>query len=214
MRRRWPLYVVTCLLVAELLSLGVGGTFASYTSETNNPSSNVATGTLTLATTSNSVTCNSYTAADNSNSGCGAMTIATGPFYPGQTGTASITVKNSGSLPGKLSVFSLAGCTTSTVLCGEVEFYVQVTTSGGTTCYYPTVSTGNCSFSSTGTMANFANNTYYDSADALSLGSIAAVTSDTVQLGFYLPTFSSPSTGNQYQGLNAKMDLSWFLSQG
>lgn len=209
------MFLIAALLLAELLSLGVGGTFASYTSETNNPGTSVGTGTLTLSTTNNSVTCNSYTAADNNNTGCGSLNLS-GLLYPGQSVTASVSVKNSGSLPGNLSTFSLAGCSPA-LLCSEAQFFLEQTNSSGGSpnCIYPTPTSGSpCAFSSTATLADFANNTYYDSADALSLGSIAAVTTDYFVLGFYLPTFSSSSVGNPYQGTSTTLDLSWFMSQG
>lgn len=212
--RRWPFYLVAGLILAELASFGIGGTFASYTSQVNNPASSLGTGTLTLSTTSGTATCSSYTAPDNADSSCGSMTLSpAGPFFPGQTSTVSVTVENTGSLPGALSAFSLLGCSSLT-LCGEVELYVEETNAAGTpiACYYPSAGTS-CSFSSTGTMNDFANNTYYDSFDALSFGSVGAVTKRYFVFGFYLPTFSSPAVGNQYQGLSAEMDLSWYLSQ-
>jgi hypothetical protein len=213
--RRWPYFVILALLLAELLSLGVGGTFASYTAETNNPGTSLGTGTLTLATTNNSVTCNSYTASDNSNTGCGSLTLS-GQLYPGQSVTTAITVKNTGSLPGALSTFSLSGCSPA-LLCGEAQFFLEETNSSGGSpnCYYPTPTTGvPCAFSSSDTLSDFANNTYYDSADALALGTVPAVTTEYFVLGFYLPTFSSATVGNQYQATSTTLDLSWFMSQG
>ncbi|MHB1988042.1 MAG: hypothetical protein ACYCSF_08660 [Acidimicrobiales bacterium] len=227
--RRWLGAIMSLLLLVELLALGVRGTYASYNSETNNPGNSIASGTLSLSTTTSSTTCESWggsvgTPSANVNPNCGTLAVTGGPFYPGQSTTVSVQVRNAGSLAaGDLSMFAATPCSPSPGICDAVEFYVEETNSAGTpiACYYPVASSGACSFDSfsspgaPGTLTDFTNVEYYDSADRLLLtGGLAATTTRYFVLGFKLPTFTSASVGNQYQATTATTDLTWYLDQG
>lgn len=225
--RHWSKIALVLLLLAELLALGVKGTFASYNSEVNNPGSTAATGTLTLSTTNNSVTCESYggsvgTPSGDDNSNCGTLTITGGPFYPGQSTTTTVQVENSGSLAGTLWLYAANSCTPyEPGICDAIEFYVEEVSSSGTaiSCYYPSTGTS-CAFDTfsspagAGTLTDFTYNDYYDQPDALSLGSIGAATTRYFKFGFELPAFTNTTVGNAYQGQTATFDLTWYLNQG
>lgn len=219
LRLNWAL-LVSLLVVVELLAIGARGTLASDSSQTENSGNTASAGTLTLETTSGSTICQSSggnvgTAFANHNTSCGTITITTTPLYPGQSATTSIRIENSGSVnAGELSVYA-PKCTptTGTSLCTALEFYIQQTTANA--CYYP-VTTTTCSFASytqggTGTLASFRGR--YGATSRLILrGGLAALSSRTFTLGFELPSFANPSAGNPYQGLTAKLTLTWYLT--
>jgi hypothetical protein len=97
---------------------GNGGTFSSFSADTTNASSNIASGTLTMSNTVNSqaTACFSYNGAANVNSGCSALFSLTGAapqsaagnLPPGSYGSvASVKVENTGSIDAtKLQVYA------------------------------------------------------------------------------------------------------------
>lgn len=93
--------VLTLLMVAGALALAGGGTFASFSAQTTNPGSSLASGTLTLSdTVGEGTACLSMEAksANNFNASC-AKALSLSNVAPGVFGgVAKITVKNSGSL--------------------------------------------------------------------------------------------------------------------
>lgn len=232
--RRRHLFVV--VIAAELLAIGIRGTYASYTAQTTNSASTVATGTLALSTTAGTVTCASSsgtTALDNVNSGCGTLSIPAGPWYPGQSTSVSVKVTNTGSLgAGDLSLY-MPTCTPSIFttanfvpsLCGGVAFTVEELNASGSpiACFYPATAAAACTseptdYTSTyqipgpGTLTYF----YYDypNVDArLPLGALAGGQSRTFLLGFTVIPASTPSIGNYYQGQTGTIGLTFHLDQ-
>lgn len=105
-------WLVGALFLGVLAYSGAGGTFSSFTAETNNPGSGIASGTLTLSEAVNQGSaCYSYSgtnASGNTNSNCGAL-LTLANLEPGQWSisgqTSSIVVDNTGSLPA--STFAL-----------------------------------------------------------------------------------------------------------
>lgn len=217
-RRRVFASLATLTLVGELLAFGVHGTFASYNSSLTNLGSNASAGTLTLSTMANSPTgtmCLSSGSATNSNTGCGAITLSGGPFRPGTTATVKLRIVNSGSLnAGDLSVWAPKTCSGTTTICTVLELTIQETTSTGANikCFYPTTNTA-CVATSGKDLASF-RTTHRTQATKLTLtGGLNALTSRFFTVGVTLPTFSSPATGNVYQGKTAKFSIQWYLNE-
>jgi hypothetical protein len=108
-------FLILAMLTALIAYVMGGSTFATFSAETGNPASTVASGTLTMSDTVNAGTvCNSYGAAsqDNYNEACDAILALTNQApgvtdttgtYPG--GYAMVTIKNTGSIDA--SLFSL-----------------------------------------------------------------------------------------------------------
>lgn len=95
--------LVLCMLVGAVSSFGGLGSFASFSAETTNPGSGIASGTLTMSNTVNGGTaCLSYGAgsANNVNPACSTMITLTNaaPGVPSASQTAIVTVKNTGSI--------------------------------------------------------------------------------------------------------------------
>lgn len=103
--RRMKVLLVAALFVGALAYSGANGSFSSFNAEVNNPSSSLASGTLTLNETTGGVnTCYSWQGAnssDNTNSNCGAL-FSLSNVEPGQWSssgnTTSVSIENSGSL--------------------------------------------------------------------------------------------------------------------
>ncbi|MGH8979782.1 MAG: hypothetical protein ACRDWE_02000 [Acidimicrobiales bacterium] len=213
--------LVSFFLIGELVAVGVRGTMALDVSQLTNNQNAAFAGTLTLVTTTGTTTCQSAggavgTPASNHNTSCGSITLTAGPLYPGQSATATIRIENNGSLKaGELSVY-VPNCTPTTgpSLCTALELEIQQSTP--TACYFPSKTTS-CSFDSysspggAGTLSAF--RTRYKVTTRLILtGGLDALSSRTITVGFALPSFSNPTSGNTYQGLSAKVTLTWYLT--
>lgn len=234
--RRRGRTLLSLVVVAELLTIGVHGTLASLTSGTANPGSTVSAGTLTLSTTAGATTCQSWTgstAQNNINTTCTALPIGAGPWYPGQQATVTVAVKNTGSLgAGDLSLY-MPTCTPSQLttpgnvasFCDGVAFTIEEVTSANAAiaCFTPTVAVGACTPSPSnytssaqvggpGTLTYFA---YYhaNSANRVALGTLAAGATRYFQLGFQVITASSPSIGNYYQNVTGTIGITWHLDE-
>lgn len=107
--RRW-LYLV---LAAGLIALGAGGgTFATFNAQTTNPGNSFATGNLYLADNTSSTTCFSYNGSNNQNTNgtnCAAVLTATNQKPGSNYDSDSVTLTNTGTLPGTLTVYE-NGC--------------------------------------------------------------------------------------------------------
>jgi hypothetical protein len=115
-------FLILAMLTALMAYVMGGSTFATFSAETGNPGTTVASGTLTMSDTVNSGTvCNSYgnginsnavTSADNYNANCAAILALTNQA-PGVTNTtgsylggyAQVVIANTGSI--NASLFSL-----------------------------------------------------------------------------------------------------------
>lgn len=107
-RKRFDLtkkVLMLAILVGLIAYVAGGSTFATFTAETANPGSSIASGTLTLSDQVNSGTvCNSYgaTSNDNANAACSAILTLTN-MAPGVTGgQAKLTIANTGSIDASL----------------------------------------------------------------------------------------------------------------
>ena len=318
-RRRSPFRDVKRILISLVVvgatgSLATAGTWATLSSKTTNPGSTIASGTMTLSvnttptggTASSCLSASGSSASNDVNSNCGSFLAGLGPFFPGQSATAKVTIQNTGSYPpgyaggtlstaasgtvtslslssltspvssgDKLIVFNATNTTTcvtsashassaTTVSlsvdsctmpvtyaigskvtdesegtfeaymssctlqseagapsgtgfatgnpCSQIEFTLQETTSNGTnlTCWY---GGSGCAFSATDTLTNFLNN-YPDSAPGDPLvftGGLGAGATRYFTLGFQLPTFSSTTTGNLYEGVQGVISFTWHI---
>lgn len=143
MKHRRSLYV---LLSAGLLALAAGGgTFASFTAETDNPGNTFATGSLLMSNLPSAGTvCFSVNGVDNANPGCSTLVNVTGE-EPGQGGTivtASVTLGDTGTIDaGTFTLLPPASndCTSSQVtnltfnsgnLCDDTVMFVEETAQG------------------------------------------------------------------------------------
>ncbi|MDA8297394.1 MAG: hypothetical protein M0004_12550 [Actinomycetota bacterium] len=233
-RHRVKVALLALIVVGELATIGVRGTFALMVSQTQNSSSAAAAGTMTLSTSSGSTTCRSWTGsgtpAANDNPGCGTL-LSVGPYYPGQSSRIDVAVTNNGSLPSNLYLDSPPdangnNCTPSLPgICDAVELTVQETASNYTTpitCFYPE-SSGTCSFAPfappsggscpLGSLTDFTVCQYSGGGAMMPLNQIAPGATRYFVLSFGLPTFTTPSTANQYQGETATFSLGWLLDQ-
>lgn len=235
---RLKVVLLSLLVIGELATVGVRGTFAAYNARTANAGNLAAAGTLTLAMQAGSSTCDSWTSGtgssyQNTNSNCGTLPVTSTAQYPGQTTTVDLAIENSGSEPGTLSVYApyVAPCSPALPgICDATEFSLQETASNYTTpvaCYYPSPGTS-CAFAdysnpdsahycpTTGTLTDFTYCTYYvggPGGQGLSLGTESGDTTRYFVLSFKLPYFSSPSVGNSYQGETATFSLTFELDE-
>jgi hypothetical protein len=111
------LALLLVMLAGFATYFGNGGTFSSFSADTTNASSNIASGTLTMSNTVNSqvTACFSYNGVANVNSACSALfsltgvapQSAAGNLPPGSYGSvASVKVENTGSIDAtKLQIY-------------------------------------------------------------------------------------------------------------
>ena len=201
------------------------GTFALLTSQEANRGGSISSGTLTMNNTVNAgTTCFSYTGAGTSgnvNPACLALFSSASQNYPGTPATATVTIKNSGSLPASDLGLYMASCTVAATpgaptpgggdpcAVGGAQFYVLETDSVGnpTYCWYPDDAAGACSFIAD-TLNTFAGN-LNTIANALDLGAgpVAGATR-YFKIGMQLPTNAS----NTLQGEEALFALTWHMT--
>ena len=109
------------MVIGAVAYFGGGGTFASFSAETTNPGSAIASGTLTMSDTVTSVgTCASTNAPTsnnfNSSTACPQMLNLTNiaPGVPSPTGSAEVTIQNTGSIDAS-KLFLYAGSVQSSL---------------------------------------------------------------------------------------------------
>ena len=213
--------------VTGAAALTTAGTFATFSAQVTNPGNTFEQGTLVLSNTvgagSSCLSTGAGTSTDtNANSSCDALFNLT-LRKPGDSSTATLTLKNAGSLDASALKSFASSCTDSNATgetysgtgspCSKVQLYVQRYSDAGFTtpsaCLYGGASGATCDFSdATKTLGSFA--TTYPSAGAgLSLGSLSAGSSMYLKVGVKLPS----TADNTVQGRKASIDLTWTLDQ-
>lgn len=214
--------ITVAVLVGALAILGAGS-FATFTAQTDNPSNTFASGTLVLGNTKTGGTeCLSTGGGStdtNVNANCDQLFNLT-VKKPGDSGSATLTIKNEGSLAATaLKVFSTA-CTPSNASgesyhgtgdpCSAIQVTVQQYSDSAFTtpsaCLYGHATGATCDFTdTTKTLSAFVSATG-SSAGGVSIGSLAAGASDYFKVSVQLPS----SAGNSLQGRQAVVDFDWF----
>lgn len=214
-------------VITAVGALGGLGAFASFTAQTRNPGNVFANGTLVLSNTKTGGTsCLSTgggTTDVNVNNVCDQLLNLT-VRKPGDSGTATLTIKNEGSVAASaLRVFE-AACTNSDALaesfhgtgnpCSQVQLYIQQYSDAlfatPSACLYGGATGVTCDFSDTTKTLSAFTGSYNTSSNGLAIGSgLAAGASDYFKIGVMLPS----SSDNTYQGRQATFDLTWFAVQ-
>lgn len=219
-RRTTPLLWGGAAVSALALVLGVNGTLSSWTSAVIGNSHNsvasttavalVETGTSssgapvtcdTASTTTNSVTCsdiNKYGGVSGGTAELGSSTDNITALAPGQSRTATVTLKNDGTGTGTLSL--------STGSCGHA---VNDVTGGDTTAGYDLCSKITVSVACTGDVTVTATTpATLDTFSGASIGSLAPTQSTTCTFTVALPS----STPSGYSNQLASQALTWTLA--
>jgi hypothetical protein len=186
-RRPWRvLGALACLLVAVGLAVGSG---ANYSSASANPANTFSSGTLT-----------------QSNSKDGAAILTASNMKPGDSANGSVTITNTGSLPGTFSLAksNLTDPVTGTggvKLSDQLDLKVEDTTGSPSTP--PVVYSGK--LSAMGTVA-----LDYDPSTAGTQDQFAATNgARTYKFTVTLPS----STTNGYQGTSTSVEYDWAAAQ-
>lgn len=212
------------MLVGAFGFVTVPKVWALFTAETSNMSVTAGSGTFTMDLTVNDGSdCFSYSSGaggDNVNSTCSTLRTdtAANELYPGDSATATVAVKNAGSVAATdLRVFMPGGCTfqkTASAAAGNGGnpcstggwmLYIQETTSG-TKCWYPVVQNSACPFNAD-TLSAFATRTTATSGLSLGSGPSAQATR-TFVIGVQVPS----TAANTLQGEAAVFALAWHMT--
>lgn len=238
MRRSLSRHARTKTLLALLLtvgaigSIGVSGTYAVLSGEETNAGSTIASGTLTLDNKVNGGTaCSSFGSgsSNNVNGGCTALVPSTPLRYPGDTVTAQVEIKDTGSLGASALSLFMPTCTASVSSGGTafanggnpcasitenavgvgLQLTVQETSSAWTPtkCWYPVQAAGTCT-ASPNSLGIFAS-AFTSTSLSLNLSpGPAAGASRYFTIGVTLPTNASDTL----QAEQASFDLTWQAS--
>lgn len=123
-RRRGPLRIAVTALALGIATAGmIAGSFAAWTAQTSNPGNSVTSGTLTMSNDKNAT---SVFAATN--------------VRPGDTGSSTVVVQNTGSVP--MSVKLTQDTLSSSGI--EASLGLKVYDSTRDWCYWPTNASGTC----------------------------------------------------------------------
>jgi len=236
--RRLKLTLAALIALGGASFLGVSGTLAIFTAQETNAGNTVTAGSLLLTNTIGATSCssNGSGSSGNVNSACTALMTSGTLEYPGQSATASITLSDTGTLPGTALSVYMPTCTSTTspsagthagggAACTAItdsgtadglQFVIQETNSGGTAtqCWYPVNATGTCSAASSyatsvlNSFGNFAQN-LNSTAHVLSLG--AGPTTATPRY-FQVSVLTPTNASNSLQGEEALFGLTWHLT--
>lgn len=211
--------------VGVAVGLAGAGTFATFSAQSTNPGNTFATGTIVLSNTANSGTACLSTAGattdTNSNGSCDTLFNLT-VKKPGDSGDATIAVRNAGSLAASTFNLFSSACTAANATgenyngtgnpCSSVQVYVQEFSDSAFTtassCKYGGGTATACAFDSTKTLADFVTS-HGSSSTGASLGSLAAGATKYYKIGVQLPS----SAGNTLQGRSASLGFNWYATQ-
>lgn len=217
--------VLSALVVLDVLA-GIGvGTFATFTAEAKNPGNLFADGTLVLSNKVGSGTaCLSTgggTTDTNANSCSPLFNLST--RKPGDSGAATLTIKNEGTISASvLKVFTTA-CTNSNAVgerfhgtglpCSAIDLTIQEYSNPGfsmpRSCWYGGGTATTCAFDNTKTLAAF-QSTHNSPSNGLSTGSgLVAGAARYIKVSVQLPSTADDS----YQGRQATADFTWYAAQ-
>ena len=223
-RRRVTL---TVALVVGLLVATVGATLASFSAETKNPTNDIATGTLVLSDTkTGGSTCLSTGGGNtdsNVNSSCDSL-FSLGTKMPGDTGSATLTIKNEGSLAASAFKLFTSACADMDAslesyhgtgsLCGITQFDIQQYSDSGfttpSTCIYGGGTATTCDWSDASKTLDAFTTAHTGSGNAVTIGSgLAAGGSAYFKISFKILS----TADNTVQGVQAAADLTWHIDQ-
>jgi len=221
--------LASLMVVGSLTFFTVHGVFAAFNSETQDNTSKIASGTLTMSNTvATGTACVSNTAAsqDNSNTDCTALFTASSLHYPGDSATVHLTIANTGSAAASDLAFWSSGCSTGQStgataagvsyggdLCsvGGLELYVQETNSSWTplaSCAFPASASAACSTSFVAnTMRTFSVN--HTTSAPVDLGEpMSSLGSRYFIIGLMLPSTASYTL----QGRQVTFGITWAMN--
>ena len=220
-------YLKWLILAGVLAVIGGGaGTFATFNATTTNASNTFATGTLVLKNDVAAGTCFSTGAGTvtdtNVNSACSAAFTAT-IKKPGDVATGNVTLQNVGTLPASNLTLTVSSCTPSDAPgtyhgtgnpCTALNFYVQEYSDAFSTpskCWYGGGTATTCDFvTSPLSLTGFGTSP----VDISGTPPAFAATGNTGDTRWFAVAVQLPQgAGNQYQGRQANIDLSWEESQ-
>jgi predicted ribosomally synthesized peptide with SipW-like signal peptide len=171
--------LLTLASLGGIAALAIGGTYANFTATPTTISNNAfATGTLTMSRT-----------------GSGAVFSAAG-MKIGDEATGSVTINNTGTLPGAYSLSASADSGSSATLASKLNLVIYKDTDGSGTPVYSGALSG-VSSASLGTFAK------------------AGATGDSHTFYFHvtLPTTGTDAGDNALQGLSASETFTWSATQ-
>jgi predicted ribosomally synthesized peptide with SipW-like signal peptide len=214
--KRYLMLLAAIGLVAA--ALGGTGTFASFTAETTNGGNTFATGTLLLANTVNSVTCNSNSSAANTAT-CNSVFTASN-LGTGVTQSNTVTVSNTGTLTASALTLFGSPCVNSTAvsapgltqdgdICNNLKLSIEEDNAvGGTpvSCLVGTPFVNAC-VPSTSTVALDTWLTGTQTTPVSLVTSLAPATPHYYKISLYLG-----NVGNAFQGRQAAFGLTWHLA--
>lgn len=222
-------YLKILIAVGVLAVIGGGaGTFATFNATTTNAGNTFATGTLVLQNTISATSCLSTgggTTDTNINSvGC-AKFFNTTISKPGDIAGANLTLQNQGSIAATILNLTASTCTDSNNLaesfhgtgsvCGALNFYVQEWSNAGFStpfkCWYGggTATTCDATFATSPvSLSGFGTGTHNISAGPGATAFTAL--GGAADSRWFTVAVQLPSTaGNNVQGRQAQVDLSW-----
>jgi hypothetical protein len=200
-----PVVVAGGALAAALLAASTTGTLSGFVASIANSTNTAASGVLTMKeVTSAGATpvCTSTDATTVSTNSATCTTLddfgGTATYVPGKVITTTVTITNTGTVPANTFTLTPGACVQSANPAATVSgnasdlcthMFITIANQGGTTVV-----------GSTQTSL-----TSYGTSSALSLGTLAAGASTT----FTITVTMDSAAGNTYQGLQAKVPLTW-----
>ncbi len=218
--------LVLLVLLGSVGNLGAATT-ASFTASTTNPAAQFATGALVLGNdvgsdaVDESGVCFSTSGVDTDlNEGDCDQLFPVAVNKPGDTVEVLLDITNAGNLPGDLTVFAEATCTSapdldvpyhgSSDLCEGVQLTIQQSTLDtrlvDDTCVYPTVG-ATCSFDPAKTLEHFT--ATHTPANQIDMGELAPDATRFLTISLFM----DETLDNTFQGLQASWTITWFIEQ-
>jgi hypothetical protein len=213
-RRRFaPLVIVSGVAATLLLAFATTGALSGFTASINNSVNTTASGTLLMTETQGATTCLSTSGATISTNAGTCATInkfgGSTTMVPGVPVTASVTIKNNGTVPANTFTLTPGGCATTAVgspsagtdtagFCGKIDVTIADTTS--TTCVYP-VAAAACGAPTSSATLSTLGTTALTLATPLAAGATRSYTFTLV--------LDNTNATNADQGLQAAETLLW-----
>ncbi len=209
--------ILLSIAIVGAIAAGVGGTYASFSATTTNPTNTFASGTVTMTNVAGTAVSGSQCATQTTNGTCATLfSAASTALRPGGSdSTNTVTITYGGTIAtGDFRLYaanytSKTGSSSSFCTSTDPAAQVQLQVKQGTTIVYPTSGTGY------GTLKGFAT-TYTSTSNGLQLnggtgtaGVWATNDSAVFTLNLNLPS----STDNTFQGCQSQTDIVWYATQ-
>jgi hypothetical protein len=185
--------------VAGLLAAGLlvwQGSYAAFSATTTSPGNSWATGSVSLT---------NNTGAGNAFVQTGTAAFTATNLKPGSTGTACITVKSTGTLPGPVALYT-ANVTGSAVLQSNLLFTVKVMNTGVTATNVTPACAG---FTATSTATTNTALSGLPTAYAGGLGGWTTTGANPEYAAYQITWTLSAAAPNTVQGTSAGADFVW-----